>query len=121
MNNLGKKIISVITNFDLSFVAEILLLYSIVSQFSEGDFPDVEEYLTLIKKSDDAFRTLIDYFDLVPAPTVILMFGDHQPNVDEIFYETMMKKPLEEWSLKEAQVRFEVPFFIWTNYEIVKN
>lgn len=24
-------------------------------------------------------------------------------------------------SLKEAQVRFEVPFFIWTNCEIVKN
>ena len=84
----------------------------------EGKFPDVEEYLTLIKKSDDAFKLLIDYFSQVEEPTIILMFGDHQPNISEKFYEQIMGKPIWEFSLEETQRRYEVPFFIWANYDI---
>lgn len=84
----------------------------------EGEFPDVEEYLTLIKKSDEAFQILIDYFSQVEEPTIIVMFGDHQPKISEEFYENIMEKPSEELSLEEMQKKYEVPFFIWANYDI---
>lgn len=84
----------------------------------EGEFPDVEEYLTLIKQSDDAFSVLIDYFSSIDEPTVILIFGDHQPKVDDVFYETMKGKALDDWTLEEAQQRYEVPFIVWANYDI---
>lgn len=84
----------------------------------EGEFPDVEEYLTLIKKSDDAFKGLIDYFSKEEEPTIILMFGDHQPRLSEGFFEKIMGKTSEELSLEEMQQRYEVPFFIWANYDI---
>lgn len=84
----------------------------------EGDFPEVEEYLTLIKESDAAFKVLIDYFGQIKEPTVIIMFGDHQPSVDTSFYEAVIGKPRDQWTLEEAQKTYEVPFFIWANYDI---
>ncbi len=84
----------------------------------EGKFADVEEYLTLLKKSDDAFQTLINYFSEIEEPTVILMFGDHQPKVSDDFYETMFGKTMEQWDFTDTQKRYEVPFFIWANYDI---
>lgn len=84
----------------------------------EGEFPNAEEYLTLIREADAAIPTLIDYFSKIEDPTVIVFFGDHQPMVEESFYETLAGKPLTEWTLAEAQSRYIVPFFIWANYEI---
>lgn len=49
---------------------------------------------------------------------MIVFFGDHQPMLEESFYETLAGKPLTEWILAEAQSRYIVPFFIWANYEI---
>lgn len=84
----------------------------------EGAFPDLEEYLTLIKKSDEAFSTLVSYFQNVDEPTVILLFGDHQPKISDDFYTTMFGKPVSEWTLGETQKRYQVPFIIWANYDI---
>ena len=61
---------------------------------------------------------LIDYFSKIEDPTVIVFFGDHQPMLEESFYETLAGKPLTEWTLAEGQSRYIVPFFIWANYEI---
>lgn len=84
----------------------------------EREFPMAEEYLTLIKMSDESIHILLDYFSDVEKPVVIAFFGDHQPNVETEFYETMLGKSMEEWSLEESQLRYIVPFFIWTNYDI---
>lgn len=84
----------------------------------EGEFPNAEEYLTLIRESDAAIPMLIDYFSKIEDPTVIVFFGDHQPMVEESFYETLAGKPLTEWTLAEAQSRYIVPFFTGQNYEI---
>lgn len=84
----------------------------------EGEFLNAEEYLTLICESDEAIPVLIDYFSKIEDPTVIVFFGDHQPMVEEKFYETLSGKPLSEWTLAEVQRRYVVPFFIWANYEI---
>lgn len=42
---------------------------------------DVNIYLNLVKASDDAFKKLVEYFSNVDEPTMIIMFGDHQPKL----------------------------------------
>ncbi|MCR4691157.1 MAG: LTA synthase family protein [Lachnospiraceae bacterium] len=63
-------------------------------------------YANLIRESDKAYESLIRYFEKEEQPTVIVIFGDHQPSV---FPEADPEKPLQ---------RFAVPFKIWANYDI---
>ena len=43
----------------------------------EGKYPKADQYLSLVKRSDDAFAYLLDYFSHSDEPTMIVMFGDH--------------------------------------------
>ena len=51
----------------------------------EGKYPKVDQYLSLIKKSDTALQELIEYYSQVDEPTIICIFGDHQPSVESAF------------------------------------
>lgn len=81
-------------------------------------YSDVNEYLSLIKKSDEAFGELVKYFSSQNEPTIVLMFGDHLPSLDVSFYEKLYKKSLDSLTLKETQKQYTVPFLIWANYDI---
>ena len=78
----------------------------------------LERYLSLIKVSDDAFDQLVGYFSQVDEPTVILMFGDHQPAdwVVSPIYRMNGVEDTNSWS--ESMERYEVPFVLWANYDI---
>ena len=77
-----------------------------------------ERYLSLIHESDRAFKKLIDYFKDQKEPTIVVMFGDHQPKLEDEFYELLYGKDLNSLSIKEMQKKFTVPFVIWANYDI---
>ena len=51
---------------------------------------ELNTYLNLINESDKAFQEFVSYFEKQNEPTVILMFGDHQPadSVVEKLYDT---------------------------------
>lgn len=86
---------------------------------SEKEYPKVNQYLSLVKKSDTAFKKLIKYFEKVEEPTVICMFGDHQPNVEpEFISELLGVKSLSNLTTEQEQKRHITPFFIWANYDI---
>lgn len=87
-----------------------------VTSFQASD--DVNEFLTLMKMSDDALAELIGYFDKIEEPTIILFFGDHQPSLSDSFYETVMGKTKEELSPQEEMKKYMVPFMLWANYDI---
>ena len=56
-----------------------------------------DKYLSLVKRSDDAFKELIEYFSKVKEPTVICMFGDHQPSIENDFVaETVLWKAVNK-------------------------
>lgn len=80
-------------------------------------YPKTDQYLSLVKKSDEAFEYLVNYFSGVEEPTMIVMFGDHQPSIETGFYEQVYGKAYEDWGLAEQLKRFITPFVIWTNYE----
>ena len=51
-----------------------------------------EQYLALMRKSDDALKELIDYYSQVKEPTMIVLFGDHQGKLTTAFYEQLFGK-----------------------------
>lgn len=82
----------------------------------ENQYPDVEQYLSLIHETDKAVEYLINYFQNVGEDVVIVFFGDHQPRAEEAFYEAVSGTAAD--TLDKQQQRYKVPFFIWTNYDI---
>ena len=78
----------------------------------------LERYLSLIKISDSAFGALVRYFEKQTEPTIILMFGDHQPAdwVVQYIYRMHGQYDSAEWS--ESLERYEVPFVMWSNYDM---
>ncbi len=80
----------------------------------------VEQYLSLLRESDKAFQQLVDYFSKVEEPTIILMFGDHQPVVYSELHDLLEGKP--GTSLTDLdQLRYKVPFIVWANYDITED
>ena len=78
---------------------------------------DVNIYLNMVKESDEAFKKLVEYFSNIDEPTMIIMFGDHQPKLNNHFYENVEKG----FSLGDEYKMFEkynTPFVIWANYDI---
>jgi len=80
-----------------------------------GRFSTVDQYLSLMRESDRALQYLIEYFQTVDEPTVICLFGDHQPQVATNFYTDVLGT---EPDLPTAQKKQMVPFLIWANYDI---
>ena len=92
---------------------------SIYATSVSRDYTKANKYLSLVKASDDAFKELIDYFTKVKEPTIICMFGDHQPTVEtEFIAEVMGVDSLSGLSPEQEQLRHTTPFIIWANYDI---
>lgn len=81
------------------------------------DYPDVNQYLSLLHESDQALEYLISYFEQVDEPVEIVFFGDHQPSLSSSFYPYLNGKGLSGLTLDELENLYTVPFFIWTNYD----
>lgn len=83
---------------------------------SLGDqYDHAENYLSLMKISDQDYKNLIEYFSNVKEPTMIIMFGDHQPSLgadsDNLLFPNA--------GTPEADMtQYITPFSIWANYDI---
>ncbi|MDD6483728.1 MAG: LTA synthase family protein [Clostridiales bacterium] len=84
----------------------------------KGDYPQAEQYLSLVRESDKAFKELVEYFEDFEEPTIILLFGDHDPAVETEFYEELMGKSLGSFTTEEMLARYKVPFVLWANFDI---
>ena len=86
-----------------------------------GEYPRVNQFLSLIKIADEALEYLIDYFSNYSEPTMIVFFGDHQPYVEDEFYTALLEEEFDDITSKEAAERkYITPYLIWTNYDIVE-
>lgn len=84
----------------------------------EGKYPKTDQFLSLMKASDDALEYLIGYFEQSGEPTMIVMFGDHQPSVEDGFFDEIAGQPSEQVPDSQRIMWYETPFLIWTNYEM---
>ena len=79
----------------------------------------VEQYLSLLKVSDAEFERLVTYFSQVEEDTMIVFFGDHQPN--DAVAGPLVKlngKNIKTFSEEELLTRYEVPYVIWANFDM---
>ena len=77
----------------------------------------LDQYLSLMKISDQEFENLVAYFENKEEKTIIVFFGDHQPS-------DAVVRPILRWnqnmgtSEEDAWLRYQVPYVIWANYDI---
>ena len=84
-----------------------------------GKLPKTEMYLTLCRWTDDAVRKLVSYFKETDEKTLIVFFGDHQPALLETkFFKSLLGKNPADLTWEEQVPRYQVPFFIWANYDL---
>ncbi len=76
---------------------------------------DAERYLTLVKKSDDALENLVAELSECDRPVVLMVFGDHQPLLEDEFYEEL-RGDKKTWTDEDYISRHITPFLIWSNY-----
>lgn len=73
------------------------------------------EYASLLRITDDSFAELLEYFSSIEEPTIICMYGDHQPYLD--IYDDIW----EGYNYTDSEKRYmqaKTPFVIWANYDI---
>ena len=76
----------------------------------EGDlqsYSKAEQYLNMIKMSDNALKELVHYFEKVDEPTVIVFFGDHQPDLEEDFYNKLLHTDIQKLEGEELEKLFK--------------
>ena len=88
----------------------------ITSDNLESD--EAEQFINLAKLSDEAFEKLVNYFKNVDEPTLIVMFGDHQPPVENTFYSDLIGKDVANLPVEKQANWYATPYVIWANYDI---
>lgn len=84
----------------------------------KGSYPLAEQYLSVVKESDSALEHFLENLKMFKEPTIVVMFGDHFPAVEDQFYEELYGKSLNSLDDEEVMRRYQVPFIIWANYDI---
>lgn len=79
----------------------------------------LNQYLSLIKRTDQEFEKLISYFAKEEEKTIVIFFGDHQPN-DAVAAPVLSLngKSTKNLSKEEQELRYQVPYVVWANFDI---
>lgn len=75
---------------------------------------DIRRYYSAVYDANEAFGQLVEYFDKVEEPTVILLFGDHAPPLTDLAYDEITTKDLSEEEL------YQTPVVCWNNFGLEK-
>ncbi|MBO4408347.1 MAG: sulfatase-like hydrolase/transferase, partial [Clostridiales bacterium] len=79
-----------------------------VNNVFTGETNQVNTYIELAKKSDEALKDLIEYLKAQPEKYVLVVFGDHQPSINA-FTNNMSYGNNTSW---------QIPYIIWSNYDM---
>ena len=95
--------------------------YTFKKKIRVTNFPSTistNQYLSLMKMSDDALKELITFFKKEEEPTMIVLFGDHQPHLQDSFYKYVTGVNPVQFDKEKIMKEHTVPFMIWANYDI---
>lgn len=79
-----------------------------------------EKYLSLIKDSDNALYSFLKQLETCKKPTVVIMFGDHQPG-DYISHviDRIANTTINQDDPNSLLNDYTVPYIVWNNYGAV--
>ena len=80
------------------------------------DEPQLDEYLSLVKISDEAFAELVSYFEKQDEKVIICMYGDHHPWVSNLLMDTDGVDGI--FAQEQNMKKYKTPLVIWANYDI---
>lgn len=85
---------------------------------SNQKYIKTDQYLSVAHESDTALKELLEYFENYKEPTIVLFFGDHQPNTDSEFFDDMLNSNENPDSKEVQEKKYITPFVIWANYDL---
>ncbi len=83
-----------------------------------GVYPKAEQYLSLVRETDEAFKKLVEYFSRQEEDTIIIMFGDHLPSIETEFLNKAWGLEGEGMTMEEYMRKFRTPYVIWANFPL---
>lgn len=95
-------------------------LNNVLSQDDEH-FDYAENYLSLLRESDDALEYLIEYLKKSDEPTIVVFFGDHYPTLDTEFYDALLNTDVGNITLQNSLPMYSTAYFVWANYDLGDN
>lgn len=87
-------------------------------QLDSDDYPLAEQYLGLAWYSDDALRDFLEYWEQVDEPTMVVVFGDHFPNVEKEFFDQLLGTDRDQLQGAARLATQTTPVVIWANYPV---
>lgn len=85
----------------------------------DGTSKTLNNYLSLMKLSDESIQSFIEYFAKTDQKTMIVFFGDHQPTNSVVSNVWKLNgKNGNALSEEDEANRYKVPYFIWCNFDI---
>lgn len=85
---------------------------SVISTLKDGtNAYSVDTYLTLLKRSDNSLKKLINYFEGEDERVILVFFGDHNPS----FGTNINKRIYDNHKEYEFTNTYKVPFLIYDN------
>lgn len=88
------------------------------TSIEKGEHNELDTVLTLMNKSDQAIKELVEYFENQEEETIVIFFGDHQPKLPDGFYVKVLGNKDSQLTSEVLMNKYKVPFFIWANYDI---
>lgn len=77
-------------------------------------------YLSGMQRADQQFKQLIAEAKKIERPTLIIFFGDHLPNLGEVFDQYGFYANAEQKAQKNHAKFFSTPLAVWSNFPIDK-
>ena len=81
-----------------------------------GTYPKTEQYLSIIHQTDKALGDLVAYFEKADRPVMIFFFGDHQPSIENDFYEEVTGTAPSDMEGMTLMDRYSTRFMMWSNF-----
>lgn len=97
--------------------ATYLTEYEETIKLEDMNYDTVNEYMSLLKETDEANKKLIEYFSNSSEKTMVIFYGDHQPMIEKNFYTDVIGTDFTELIDDEERLIYKIPYFVWTNYE----
>lgn len=103
--------------FEVANLESTVHVTKVNGEACEGQYPKADQYLTLMRMSDEALGYFLGELAGMDEPTMVVLFGDHQPSVETEFFEALYGM---RWTEVPGELKinsFKTPYMIWTNYD----
>ncbi|EOR10884.1 LTA synthase family protein [Acinetobacter tandoii] len=87
-------------------------------ELSESSKRQLNTYLTGLQRADQHVEKLLQDLKQQKRPTIVIFFGDHLPNLGQVYDDFHFFASAQEKAEKKDVKFFSTPLAVWSNYPI---